>query len=240
MQPTPIGAIEAVSFDVTGTLIHCPRLAELYAEVLDRHGVVVAPDRLAELVPIVWKELSCRVVDGRDRFASHPGGDRGFWSEFLGRIADYLEVDHPGPFAAAELYDRFARADAWEIYQDVEPTLDALASRRLRLVVTSNWDARLPALLDDLGLARRLDAVVSSWRVGWEKPHPAIFEAVTVELELEPAAVLHVGDRRLADLEGARAAGMRALLLARDGTDGDVARLDEVPNHLSRPGNVLD
>ncbi|MDX1642950.1 MAG: HAD-IA family hydrolase [Thermoanaerobaculia bacterium] len=240
MQPTPIRSVAAVSFDVTGTLIHCPRLAEIYAEVLGRHGVEVDPERLGELVPIVWKELSCRVVDGRDRFASHPGGDRGFWSEFLGRIAAYLEIAHPGPFAAAELYDRFARADAWELYPDVEPTLDRLASRRLRLVVTSNWDARLPDLLEDLGLARRFEAIVYSWRVGYEKPHPAIFEAVTVELELAPAAVLHIGDRRLADLEGARAAGMRALLLGRDGIDGDLARLDELPTHLSRPGDVLD
>lgn len=239
MKPTGIRGIEAVSFDVTGTLIHCPRLAELYAEVLCRHGVETSAERLAELVPIVWKELSCRVVDGRDRFSSHPEGDRGFWSDFLGRIAAYLGVDHPGPFAAAELYDRFSRADAWAIYADVEPVLDELAARRLRLVVTSNWDARLPDLLDDLGLAERLDGIVSSWRVGYEKPHPAIFETVTVELGLAPDAVLHVGDRHLADLEGARAVGMQALLLRRDGVGGHIRGLDELPDRLNGGRDML-
>ena len=60
-------------------------------------------------------------------------------------MGEYLELD-PGPFAAAELYDRFAQADSWHVYDDVRETLTDLRQRGLRLAVVSNWDcARLCA-----------------------------------------------------------------------------------------------
>lgn len=236
VEPAPIRGIEAVSLDVTGTLIHCPRLAALYGDVLGRHGVHTSVERLRELVPIVWKELSCRVVDGRDRFAEHPAGERGFWDDFLGRLTAYLEIDHPGPFAAAELFERFARGDAWEVYPEVVGALEELRGRGLGLAVISNWDSRLPRVLDELGLERYFDVLIASSEVGFEKPHPAIFEAALAALELPPSAVVHVGDRRIADLEGARAVGMHALLLARGG-GGDLRALDELSARLGAPSS---
>ncbi len=137
----------AVSFDVTGTLIHSPKLAELYSEVLVRHGVEISAVRLRELIPTVWREFACRYEGDVDRFGAHPGGARGWWDDYLRRVCDYEEVGYPGPFAAAELFERFARADAWEIYDDVQPAVEALRDRGLRLILTSNWDSRLPRLL---------------------------------------------------------------------------------------------
>jgi len=93
--------------------------------------------------------------------------------------------------------------------------LDALRARGLRLGVISNWDTRLPELLRQLDLARRLDVVAYSSAVGVEKPDSRIFRRALRELGVEPRAALHVGDSRLEDLEGAIAAGMRALLLVR-------------------------
>ena len=108
--------LRAVTFDLTGTLIHAPRLGEIYSEVLGRHGVDVAPERAASLVREVWRELDCLAHPARDRFAAHPDGARGWWRRLLERLCERLEAGPPDPFAAAELFERFAGADAWEVY----------------------------------------------------------------------------------------------------------------------------
>ena len=225
--------LRAVTFDLTGTLIHTPRRGEIYSEVLGRHGVAVAPARASALIGEVWRELDCLAHPARDRFAAHPEGARGWWRRLLERMCERLEVPPAGPFAAAELFDRFAAAAAWEIYPEVEPTLAELRRMGLARGLISNWDERLPRLLDGLGLAARLDVVAYSQQVGAEKPHRRIFTAALERLGLPAGRVLHVGDRRRHDLEGARAVGMHALLLDRDGAAGDLADLADLPKRIA-------
>lgn len=231
--------VGAVSIDVTGTMIHSPRLAEIYSSVLARHGADISAERLRELIPTVWQEFSCRVSEGRDRFADHPQGDRGWWEDYMDRICDLGEVENPGPFAAAELYDRFAQADAWTVYDDVLPALAGLAEAGFRLIVTSNWDPRLPSILDRLDLARWFEAIVYSGAVGFEKPHQQIFRVMLEELRLPPGAVVHVGDRRLDDVEGPQAVGIPALLLDRRKGGGDLSDLRDLLGRLRLVESVL-
>ncbi|HLX07578.1 MAG TPA: HAD-IA family hydrolase [Thermoanaerobaculia bacterium] len=216
--------IEAVTFDVTHTLVHCPRLGNIYSEVLGRHGIEVAPAEALRLIGVVWREMACSADPSRDRFSAHPEGPRGWWRRFLCRFCEHLEAPPPSPFAAAELFHRFGGGEAWEVYPEVPGVLDALRERGLRLGVISNWDTRLPEVLRQLDLARRFEVVVYSSAVGVEKPDSRIFRRALRELGVEPRAALHVGDSRLEDLEGAIAAGLRALLLVRGGRDAAAAR----------------
>ena len=225
--------LRAVSFDVTGTLLGVPRLGEVYAEVFARHGIVADATALARMVVDVWKELSIRTRLGEDRFNAHPDGARGFWRELVERVAARLDLPAPSPFLAAELFDRFARADAWEVFPDAREALVSLRGSGLRLAALSNFDRRLPRLLDDLGLRDLLDTVVYSEDVGVEKPHPAIFEELLERLALPAAAVLHVGDSRRDDVEGARAVGMPALWLTRGSSRGDLGSLRELESRLA-------
>jgi putative hydrolase of the HAD superfamily len=225
--------IRAVTFDVTHTLIHCPRLGEIYAEVLGRHGVEVAPEEAGRLVRQVWQELACVADPGRDRFTSHPEGPAGWWKRFLERLCEHLEAPPPSRFAAAELFARFARPDAWEVYPEVPDTLTALREMGLRLGVVSNWDTRLPELLDRLGLARFFDALVYSSAVGAEKPDRRIFEAALRSLGARAEEALHVGDGRLEDVEGAQAVGMQAFHLTRGRGAGDLRDLSRLPELLT-------
>ncbi|HEY2293551.1 MAG TPA: HAD-IA family hydrolase [Thermoanaerobaculia bacterium] len=222
--------IEAVTFDVTHTLIHSPRLGEIYAEVLNRHGLEIDAEEARRLISVVWQELSCSADPGRDRFSTHPEGERGWWSRFLERVCELKEAPPPSRFAAAELFHRFGTAAAWEVYPEVPGVLAALARRGVRLGVVSNWDHRLPGLLADLGIAPSFGTITYSEKVGVEKPDRRIFLHALTELEVEPAAVLHVGDGRLEDVEGAVAAGMRALHLTRNTGGGDLRDLLELPD----------
>ena len=221
--------IEAVTFDVTGTLIHSPHLGALYAEVLGRHGIEVDPREAGRLVREVWQEMACRIEPGRDRFSLHPEGPRGWWKRFLERFCEHLEAPPPSPFAAAELFHRFASAEAWEVYPEVPDALAALRRAGLRLGVISNWDPRLPELLEEIGLAGYFDVVVYSSAAGVEKPDRRIFHQALTRLRVAPGAAVHVGDSRLEDVEGAMAAGMGALWLDRKTGVGDLRDLSGLP-----------
>jgi len=221
----------AVSFDVTGTLLGLPRLGELYAEAFARHGCPAPPDVLARVVPEVWQEFSIRTPLGEDRFSRHPEGPKGFWRELVARVAARLELPAPSPFLAAELFERFAHADAWQVFADARAVLPALRATGLRLAVVSNFDARLPRLLADAGLADHFETIVYSQEIGVEKPHPAIFEELLERLALPAEQVAHVGDSRRDDAEGANAVGMRGLWLRRAG-GGELRSLDELPAQL--------
>ena len=228
MSPAPA----AVSFDVTGTLLGAPRLGEIYAGAFARHGIAAPAVALAGMVREVWQEASVRTALGECRFTSHPEGAKGFWRDVVSRVAERLELPAPTPFLAAELYERFAHADAWEVFPDAPPALAEIRRAGIRVAVVSNFDGRLPRLLAETALAAGLEAIVYSEDVGVEKPHPAIFEELLGVLGLPAAAVVHVGDSRRDDVEGAAAVGMRGLWLTRGSSRGDLATLRELPDRL--------
>jgi putative hydrolase of the HAD superfamily len=221
--------IEAVTFDVTHTLLHVPRLGAVYSEVLGRHGVHTDPDEAARLFSVVWQELACSADPGQDRFSSHPEGERGWWRRLLERMCELKEAPPPSRFAAAELFHRFTTAEPYEVYPEVPGVLAELRGEGLKLGVISNWDPRLPEVLGNLGLDGFFDTVVYSSRAGVEKPDGRIFHQALAELGVEPAAALHVGDGRLEDVEGAVAAGMLALHLTRTSGGGDLRDLAPLP-----------
>ena len=102
----------------------------------------------------------------------------------------------------------------WSVCLPEAPgALDALRSLGLRLAVVSNSNGTVARILEALDLARRVDAVVDSAVVGFEKPDPRIFRHAADLLGVEPDEAVHVGDLYSVDVLGARAAGVRAILL---------------------------
>jgi HAD superfamily hydrolase (TIGR01509 family) len=128
--------------------------------------------------------------------------------------------------------DELVAAIRFSAYSDAVPALSALHDRGLRLVVVSNWDCSLPRVLDGCGLGEMLDGTITSAGAGARKPDPAIFERALELAGCEPEEALHVGDTADEDQAGARAAGIRSLLIDRDGGNGDIASLEEIDQHL--------
>jgi HAD superfamily hydrolase (TIGR01549 family) len=127
--------------------------------------------------------------------------------------------------------DEMMAAIRFRAYPDTPPALDALHERGLRLACVSNWDYALDEVLEWCGLGGRFDVVVTSAGAGARKPDPRIFAIALEALDCAPAGAVHVGDTPAEDVEGARAAGIRALLLDRDG-GGDIASLTELPGRI--------
>jgi putative hydrolase of the HAD superfamily len=125
---------------------------------------------------------------------------------------------HPGDLDA--LLEILLESLRFRAFPDAPPALEAMRERGFRLVVVSNWDCSLPSVLERIGLAPLVDGVVASAAAGARKPSPAIFERALSLAGATAAQAIHVGDSLEDDVGGARAAGIRPVLLRRDGCAG--------------------
>lgn len=228
-----------VFFDAAGTLLtvngsvgeRYAALARTYGKDVDPREVeagfrrsfpeappLAFPDapaaKLAELEYAWWRAVVRDVFAG---FGPFP------------RFDDYFDA----------LYAAFARTEAWRLYPETRPMLDALRDRGYRMGVISNFDARLFGLLEGLGIAGYFDPIVASSRTGAAKPDQAIFLHALSACGVGPERAVHVGDTYELDVLGARAAGMAAILIDRVGRDTPpdcpvVRSLDKVPVLLEK------
>jgi putative hydrolase of the HAD superfamily len=191
------GDIQAVTFDVGGTLIEpWPSVGHVYAEIAQKHRCPITPEVLNQRFRAAWK--------AKKKFR-HSRAD---WAALVRETFRDPACDAFFP----ELYDRFAMPDAWRVFDDVRPTLARLKDRGLKLGIISNWDERLRPLLQKLDLAHFFDAIVISIEIGVCKPAPEIFREALRLLAIPAERALHVGDNQIEDIQGARAVGMRATI----------------------------
>ncbi|MCW5555864.1 MAG: HAD-IA family hydrolase [Verrucomicrobiae bacterium] len=199
------GKIQAVTFDVGGTLIEpWPSVGHVYAEVAARYGAKgLSAEMLNRRFLAAWKQ--------------HPAFDHTVadWAAIVDESFAGLLTEKPSQTFFPELYEHFGSATAWRVYADVRPTLEALRTRSLRLGLISNWDDRLRPLLRALDLTEYFEAILISCEVGAGKPAPAIFQEAVRRMGVPAGAILHVGDSMEADVQGARAAGLSAVQIER-------------------------
>jgi putative hydrolase of the HAD superfamily len=211
-----------VFFDVGETLIGPQEsFGAIYARVLGPLGLERPVEAFEKALGEQWEEMNKRIPSGADRYAIFPGGERGYWLAFAqGAIDRVAGGSMPEDFAERvldALRDAFKGRDAWLIYDDVFPTLEALKKAGVKLGVVSNWDTRLPTVLERLDLARFFESVIVSSVEGVEKPDPLIFERALASLDAEASTSIHVGDLPEIDRAGAEAAGIRGVLIDRKG-----------------------
>jgi HAD superfamily hydrolase (TIGR01509 family) len=117
------------------------------------------------------------------------------------------------------------------VYEDSVATLERARERGLALALLSNLSSPYKQVVFDLDLDRYFDVIVFSCEVGLAKPSAEIYALVAERLELSPAELLMIGDTPRDDVRGARAAGLHALHIDRDGRRGDLHGLDELFEH---------
>jgi 2-haloalkanoic acid dehalogenase type II len=216
----PSGSINAMTravfLDALGTLVE---LEPPWISLRARIPAEVSDERLEEA-------LRAEMAYYRDH--SHEGRDEASLADLRERCAAIVS-ERLGIEVTAE---RLVEAIRFDAYHDAVPALQELRQRGERLVAVSNWDCSLPAVLERCGLGELLDGVVSSAAAGARKPDPAIFQKALELAGIGPDQALHVGDTPEEDVAGARAAGIRALLIDRSGNGGDIASLSEIREHL--------
>jgi putative hydrolase of the HAD superfamily len=208
-------ATEAVFVDALGTIVE---LDSPWTHLASELGI--APDE--RLVAAVRKEM------GYYRDHAHEGTDEAALADLRGRCAELLSRELGRPVSV----ERMMASIRFRAYPEAGRALSGLRNRGLALVCVSNWDVSLPEVLERCGLGSAFDGVVTSAGSGARKPDPAIFTPALAIAGCGPGEALHVGDTPEEDVAAARAAGIRCLLIDRDG-GGEIASLGEIEDHLA-------
>ena len=193
-------AFDAVTIDALGTLVELEDPVPELRAALAARGVARSAGEVAAAFAAEGDYYRARVAEPGAWDAGAVARLRRDCAQiFLAVLAAPLDPDLFVPAFVGSL--RFRLADRGR------EALEALQAAGLRLACVSNWDPTLHERLEELGVARFFDAVVTSAEVGAAKPDPRIFEVALSRLGVEPARALHVGDDDR-DREGAHAAGL--------------------------------
>ena len=206
---------QAVFFDAGYTLLCMePDQPTIFARVCSELGIEVARDRFAEGVRQANALLGPRHPHEVPRPFSQAAIDR-FWTDYNRVLLSACARDARDAAKAELVYRRFAAAITWRVYDEVPGVVQTLRERGICLGIISNWTGDLEEVLEGVGLRESFDFVLDSARLGFEKPHNEIFVEALQRAGVDPDVALHVGDSPDHDVDGALAAGLRALLLDR-------------------------
>lgn len=206
----------AVFLDALGTLVE---LEPPWLLLRERISGDISDERLVAAVEVEMDYY---------REHAHEGRDIASLADLRDRCAELISNELGVPITAQDLVESVR----FDPFADAEPALRDLRARGLTLVVVSNWDISLNGVLEGCGLAPLLDATISSAEAGSRKPDPGIFATALELAGCEATEALHVGDTEDEDCEGARAAGIRALLIDREEGAGDISSLAQIEEHL--------
>jgi len=217
--------LRGIIFDLFGTLIVPDRFEETnIAHLLEWaavRGLPVSPDAtqvVEEASTWMWQEtrLTGRQVLRREALAR--AADQLGW-----RADEALLTEATRVFFTPEV-------GTVRAYPDAVTSLEALGQMGLRLGLISiaSDHGLVEQVLHRTGLAPYLDPVVSSAAFGRVKPDPGIFRFVLERWGSPPEQCVMVGDTLDADIEGAQALGMRAILVTMDPNPNNARVADRI------------
>lgn len=204
--PDP-ASVRTLLLDAGGVLVR-PSFARV-AMALRAHGVATEPGALAAAEPRAKKTLD------RPVSVASSTDEKQAW-HYFNLVLELAGIAHSAATDAA-LLDLRAWHDAHNLWEDVpagvRSSLERFRAAGLRLAVVSNANGTLVRLLERLGLAPAFDVILDSAVEGVEKPDPRLFRIALERLVAEAGTALHVGDMYHVDVVGARAAGVRPVLV---------------------------
>jgi putative hydrolase of the HAD superfamily len=208
---------QAILLDALGTLLELePPAPRLQAEFARRFGVSVSEAAAARAI-------------GAEIAFYRANLDRGTDADSLARLrarcAEVLRAALPASnelerVSTDALTEALLASLRFCVFDDVRSALREARADGARLIVVSNWDVSLVEVLARLELTPLLDGVLTSAQAGARKPSAVIFEQALLLAGSSPQHTVHVGDSLEEDVIGARAAGIHAILVRRDGRPG--------------------
>lgn len=224
-----MGRIRAVAFDAVGTVMYpSPSVAAAYGAVIRRHlGVEVTHETVAKTV----REALTKRSEAND-LRTNEDIEHEFWADLVRQFCGSADGFDD---CFAELFAHFGNADNWKCFDDVPAAVTQLQASGLTCAVASNFDLRLNSVCDGLPPLSSIDHRIISSTVGWRKPAPQFFAAISECLQLPPEEILMVGDDLNNDVLGAVAVGMPAVWLCR--TDAPQV---ELPANAIRVSNLTE
>jgi HAD superfamily hydrolase (TIGR01662 family) len=157
-----------------------------------------------------WQALERRTKHEFDQGLLEGKVDHGFWWTFHTYLLQELNaMDNDLRNTLVENTQKSANWD--QILPGTREALERLR-KQFAIAVISNADGKIDAVLRRCGIVDCFQSITDSGHVGYEKPHPVIFDVALREMKADAADSLYVGDVYSVDYVGARQAGMQAVL----------------------------
>ncbi len=210
---------KVILLDAVGTLFNIRgSVGEVYSAFAQRFGVKVPAKKLNEAFYNAFASVDPPAFPGIDP-DEIPLCEFEWWRVIalrtfqqvgvLSEFADFTDFfDH--------LYNYFATAEPWFVYPDILPALEQWRRTGIQLGIVSNFDSRIYLVLKELKLEEFFLSVTISTETSFAKPDPQIFAIALAKHHCNPENAWHIGDSLKEDYEGAKAAGLRGILLKRN------------------------
>ena len=212
--------IRVVFFDAADTLFHVHgSVAEIYLRHAVAFGFPQKPDSLVsikqafsrafrEAPPLVFAAIEPARVKQSERL---------WWFDIVHHVFYRVGMFERFDEFFDHVFRVFEDHRSWRLFPETVSTLTRLKARDLELGIISNFDSRLFTVLRGLGIADAFDTVTISSLAQAAKPAPQIFQIALEKHAVDPGEALHIGDSLRDDVEGAKKAGLHAVLLDREG-----------------------
>lgn len=218
--------LKAVLFDLGETLVRIADVAEIHTRILDAHGIhrtreeIIAANKTAEIQ--LGLELMKTMSDE-------------FWVKRNTLFLEQLGV------SGREDLARFISEHWWDysdvaLYPDAKETLSQLKQKGLKVgVITNGLESDVGKIMSKIQFDPSFfDVVVTVSTVNRIKPEQEIFRHALSILHVTPSEALFIGDTVEYDYEGAKKAGLTALLIDRhDRIAGDYEKIHDLREILA-------
>jgi len=219
-----------VLFDATGTLLSFRRpVGEVYRAFALEFGVDLPATRIGEAFGRILASADPMVFPEEPAECRRALERRWWWrlvrSTFRAADSTARFTDFDAYFD--RLWSHYGGGGAWRLAPGTRRALDALQARQLPMAVVSNFDHRLPNILQDLAILHYFENVTIPIEVGAAKPDRRIFDAALRGLGDPARRAIYVGDRAIEDVAGARRAGLVPIQVE------SLATLEELPARIA-------
>ena len=238
-------SIKVIFFDAAGTLFHVKgSVAEVYLHYAEKYGVK-SSHAMTHSINMAFTQAfqdAPSPIFALDKPENLKQCERLWWFDIVHAVFYRVGMFDGFDEYFEEVYEAFSSGKHWTLYPETLPVMEQLKLKGYEMGIVSNFDTRLFPILRDLGLRAYVDSVTISTLVQSAKPAPQIFEYALSQHAVDPHEAIHVGDSVRDDWEGARGAGLSAVIVSRDenaaiGIDC-IQSLEELPSYITKTSST--
>ncbi len=230
-----VAGCSAAVFDCAGTLLRLdPSSEQIFQDAAAELGLDIALVEIARAYEIVNFALQIKSSEQTTKAKRDA-----FYSEFNRSLCVALGIDRSFDRLHPLLLARFSTRRHWVAFDDAAAALSVVGAR-VAIHALANWDRHLDDVLVRAGLRHLIGDAAASEELGAEKPARACFDAFLARNALDPAEVVYVGNEYVADVVGARTAGLTPILVDRGNRlqYADCLRVQSLLDLTPPPANV--
>ncbi|MDH5450477.1 MAG: HAD family hydrolase [Candidatus Bathyarchaeota archaeon] len=206
--------VKAVLFDLGRTLVKTAYFPKIYKRILQIYGVKVSSEEVLKAHRDNEKEFD--VVKGQLQLG------KDFWIKWNLRVLESVSIQQNRRLLAKKIDELWWEYADAEVYPDVMETLAQLKAKGVKVgMVTNGLKKDFEQILARLKLTNYFDVVVGIDTCNKGKPDKEIFLYALDKLRVRPEEAVFVGDSLKYDYEGAKKAGLKPLLIDREGKSSE-------------------